>query len=117
MIYSQDEKVQKFLEDLEAAKLGEFEIVQKVREIVAAKCPDVKERMMYGGIMFTDREDFGGVYAYAHHVSMEFSRGALFDDPENLLEGGGKNRRHLKFGSVDEVDESIVKGFLEQAVK
>ena len=116
MKYSQDEKVQHFLEDLEAAKLGEFEIVQKVREIVKSECPDVKERMMYGGIMFSAKEDFGGVFAYASHVSMEFSNGAAFDDPDGVLLGGGKNRRHLKFGSVDDVDEEIVRGFVRQAI-
>ena len=30
------------------------------------------------------------------HISVEFDRGSGMQDPNNFLEGSGKNRRHLK---------------------
>ena len=49
-------------------------------------------------------------------MSLEFSQGAPFDDPDGRLEGKGKGRRHLKFATVEEVTRKDVEGFLRQAL-
>ncbi|HCP81710.1 MAG TPA: DUF1801 domain-containing protein [Octadecabacter sp.] len=76
----------------------------------------------YGGTTFvTDPELpdsvslLGGVFAYKGHVSVEFSKGADFDDPNGLLEGKGKARRHVKLRSIEDIDTKNVAGFLSQA--
>ena len=117
MNYSPDAQVQSFLEDLESFNVDAFEIIMTLRKIVYSVDPGVQERMMYGGIMFSTHEDFGGVFAYTKHVTMEFSKGYLLKDPEHLLQGKGKYRRHLKFVSIEEVEEEVVKGFVEQMVE
>ena len=117
MNYSSNPKVSQFLEELEVIKPQQFEIIQKVRQIIQVESPEFDERIMYGGIMFTYAgEDFGGVFPYTNHVSLEFTHGASFDDPENLLQGSGKFRRHLKFKSVNEVHISVVKEFVHQSL-
>jgi hypothetical protein len=40
--------------------------------------------------------------AFDRHVGIEFWRGATLDDPEELLEGTGKNLRHVKVRSIAE---------------
>ena len=49
-------------------------------------------------------------------MSLEFSQGASFDDPDGRLEGKGKGRRHLKFATVEEVTRKDAEGFLRQAL-
>lgn len=49
------------------------------------------------------------------HVSLEFSKGAFFDDPVGQLEGTGKHRRHLKLRTVGDVDAKGTKALLKQA--
>ena len=77
--------------------------------------PKVNERMMYGGIMFSmEDEDFGGIFAYKKHISFEFGEGYKFKDPDKLLEGGGKFRRHLKIKTLKDVSNKNVKFFVAQ---
>ena len=73
--------------------------------------------MMYGGIIFSLSTDFGGVFVYKNHVSFEFSLGYKLDDPEKLLEGGGKYRRHLKMKSLEQVKMKKVDFYLKQIEK
>ena len=76
----------------------------------------------YGGTVFLTDPDkqgsfVGGVFASADHVSVEFSKGADFDDPDGLLMGKGKTRRHVKLTSLSDVEAKNVDGFLKQAIK
>jgi hypothetical protein len=116
MTPSTDSKVQQFLEDLAQFQSVNFAIINKIRSIVLTSYPEISERMMYGGIMFTLEKDFGGVFAYKDHVSLEFSQGSQFNDPNKLLQGSGKFRRHLKFSSSEDVDDKMVLFFVDQAV-
>lgn len=84
--------------------------------------PSIHIGAKYGGTTFvTDPEQpdsvslVGGVYAYKEYVSVEFSKGAGFDDPEGVLEGKGKARRHVKLHSLGDIEAKTVAGFLTQA--
>ena len=113
---AQDPRIIRFFQDLPLLG-GDFAaIVQRLRETVVRVCPDVAERIMYGGIVFSAGADFGGVFVSKGHVSFEFSRGHAFRDPQNLLEGSGKFRRHLKFHVAADVDSAVVASFVRQAV-
>jgi len=112
---SLDTKVQIFLNDLERAKSEQFTIARELRAMVFEHYPDVAERMMYGGIMFSLGEDFGGVFAYKQHISFEFSKGYQMQDPEKRLEGKGKLRRHLKIRSLTDIEAKKLAFFVAQA--
>ena len=67
--------------------------------------------------MFTlDGRDYGGTFVSKHHVSFEFSRGYSLDDPDGLLEGTGKYRRHLKIRELSDIEDKSVKFFVKQAI-
>ena len=92
-----------------------------IKQIVEDIAPDVRFVPKYGGEVMApdptnDKTFVGGIFAYKDHVSLEFSQGASFDDPDGRLEGKGKNRRHLKFKTVEDVTEKGAKGFLKQAL-
>ena len=77
---SKNIETQKFIENIEILDHEKYLILQQLREIVFDNYPKVKERMMYGGIMFSQQKDFGGVFVYKNHISFEFSDGYKFDD-------------------------------------
>lgn len=114
---SMNERVQKFLNEVGEFDAVKFTIIQKLRNTILDHYPDVRERMMYGGIMFSLDEDFGGLFVSKNHVSLEFSKGYQMDDPKSLLEGSGKFRRHLKFKSIADISKKDVVFFLNQAVR
>jgi hypothetical protein len=107
--------VKDYLTELKESDTKKYVLVKTLRELVLQDT-NVTEEIKYGGVLFSKGKPFGGVFPYAQHVSMEFSHGAEFDDPEKLLEGSGKFRRHLKFALDIQVDEDLVKFFLKQAL-
>ena len=73
---------------------------------------------MYGGIIFSyNTKMISGIFVYKKHISLEFSLGFLMKDPDGLLEGKGKYRRHLKLYSLDDVTKKKIAYYVEQAVK
>ena len=77
-------------------------------------------RPMYGGLVFeledaVHKTQIGGVFISKKHVSFEFSKGYLMDDPDGLLEGGGKFRRHLKLRSFNDIDDKNLIYYFKQA--
>ncbi len=113
---SKDKRVQQLLRDFEALGTEKYAIIQRLRKIVFATYPRVSERVMYGGIMFSLDEDFGGVFVNKHHVSFEFGNGFRMSDPKNFLEGKGKFRRHLKIRSMTDIEAKEVEFFVNQAI-
>mgnify|MGYP006088482563 FL=1 len=94
-------------------------ISNAIKEIVEQIAPDVRFVPKYGGEVLvhdpdSDKKFVGGIYVCKDHVSLEFSQGASFDDPDGRLEGKGKNRRHLKFATVEDVMGKDAEGFLKQ---
>jgi hypothetical protein len=110
-----DTSIDQHLEDLRRADPVHFGLVQRVREIVREEVPDVSESVMYGGIMFAAPIPFCGVFSYAKHVSIEFSRGCDLADAHGVLEGSGKLRRHIKVELLEEIEEKHVREYVAQA--
>lgn len=76
---------------------------------------------MYGGTVIElineyPKSRIGGVYAYPNYVSFEFAKGVSFDDPDHILEGTGKFRRHIKLRNFEDVQAKGCAGFLRQAL-
>ena len=114
---SKNPDVQNWLEELQAFDAEKFATVVDARKIVFAAYPKVSERIIYGGIMFTQDDDIGGLFVSKHHVSFEFTQGYTFKDPKKLLEGTGKYRRHLKLKTRNDVEGKEVAFFVEQLNK
>ena len=96
-------------------------ICSKLDELIAATAPDAVARDMYGGTMYEvvpgdHSSRVFGHFAYKNHVSLEFTEGAAFDDPQNLVEGSGKLRRHLKLYSVADVQAKNALFYIMQAM-
>jgi len=118
MAISKNIKVKEFLENLRQSDIDKYNTLETLREVVFKVDPDISERIMYGGIMFTLKElDFGGLFANKHHISFEFSSGVSFEDPNKLLEGTGKLRRHLKIKPNTNILNYDVEFFVEQAIQ
>lgn len=100
-----DIKILTFLDSIKMLDVKKHKILEKLRDLIFDSYPDMNERMQYGGILFSLEDDVAGLFAYTNHVSLEFGQGATFKDPNNILEGKGKYRRHLKFASLDEIEK------------
>jgi len=114
---SDNEKVDNFLRDTQALSSGSFEIIMAIRQLFLDASPDLGEDIKYGGLVFLQSATLiGGIFLYKNHLSIEFSNGAQFDDPEKMLDGKGKLRRHLKIFSLSDIENKKVNRFVEQAI-
>ena len=114
---SSNEKVNGFLVDIQSTFPDKFEIVEKIRAVFLEEYPQIAEEIKYGGITFNISEELiGGIFIYKQHISIEFSNGAQFTDPDKLLEGKGKFRRHLKILELKDLENKNIDLYIKQAV-
>ena len=114
---SKDLETKKFIDNIKVIDDTKYQILIKLREIVFDNYPTIKERIMYGGIMFSLHKDVAGLFVYENHNSLEFSDGYKFEDPTYLLEGKGKFRRHLKLRSLTDIETKKAAFFVNQISK
>ncbi|MDA4116740.1 MAG: DUF1801 domain-containing protein [Thaumarchaeota archaeon] len=62
------------------------------------------------------QKDVCGIYASGDHINLSFSNGATMNDPRALIEGTGKNMRHIKIFDVDDVGEDSIKSYVIEPV-
>ncbi|MCP4298659.1 MAG: DUF1801 domain-containing protein, partial [Proteobacteria bacterium] len=107
---------QELIDEIAILDIEKFEMLIKLRDIVFSCDTEIQERVMYGGIMFSLEKDFGGLFVRKKHISFEFSFGAGMNDPDGLLEGTGKFRRHLKLHSLKDIKIKNVLYFIKQTI-
>jgi hypothetical protein len=77
---------------------------------------DVRE-LMHDGCPTACADDAGFAYvaAYRDHVNVGFFFGTSLPDPARLLEGSGKNGRHVKLRPGREVDSAALSRLVDAA--
>lgn len=109
--------VQAWLEDIRMMSEDRYALVEAVRALVKQKFKSATEEVKYGGILFANGgTQFGGIFAYKEHVSVEFGHGAAIADPFGHLEGAGKGRRHLKLKSIEDIKSKELAKYLPLAL-
>lgn len=85
---------------------GLIPLVTALRAFVRSIVPGAEETVNPWGV---PTFDYHGPMCYlsvaSRHVDLGFLRGTSLSDPENLLEGTGKNLRHAKLRSVEDLQE------------
>lgn len=109
-------RVTALLRDIQQLNASRHDLMQALRSQILALAPHISEEVKYGGILFAADQPFCGLFAYTNHVSLEFGDGAKLPDPFNSLEGSGKQRRHIKLRSEDDIAGKHVGHYLGLAL-
>ena len=96
------------------------EEIGMLREIVSGT--QLEENVKWGAPVYTiDNKNVVGIMAFKQHFGLWFFNGVFLSDPENVLvnaqEGKTKAMRHWKFTSAEQIDASLVKEYLEEAIE
>jgi hypothetical protein len=67
--------------------------------------------------MFDSSGPFGYFMIGKSHVTFGLYEGTSLDDPERLLEGTGKNLRHVKLRSVEDLKRPGLRKLVKSAVR
>ena len=63
------------------------------------------------------RDNVCHVAVYARHVNLGFHRGAEMADPDRLLQGAGKQIRHITIRTPDDLARPAIRQYLRRARK
>lgn len=83
--------------------------------------PEATTVSKYGGTLFTLKPEekegqFCGVFVSSKHTKISFGKGYLLEDPQGILQGKGKYRRHINFAAIADVDFDYLETLVRQAV-
>ncbi len=111
------EKINEFLEDTRFQSQEKVATLKSIRQIFKDVNPGLDEEIKYGGLVFSQSNTLiGGIFVYSGHISIEFSFGAELADPDKILEGKGKKRRHIKIKQIEDIEDKKVKKFVLSAM-
>lgn len=103
-------------------RVGELALM--LREIVISEAPDATEivfRSYTVSITFSYTEKWTGGFCYialaTKHVNLGFLEGARLDDPEGVLEGEGKQMRHIKIKKTEDLKKPYLRKYIRAAIK
>ena len=97
------------------------EIALQLRETILKTVPNADEKVYqgwnsigysYGGGM---KAQFCAIGPLKDRVNLYFNRGAALADPAELLEGTGKNMRHVKVRTTKEAQTKALKSLIKAA--
>jgi len=92
--------------------------VRGLRSFVKKCVPGTNETVNAWGIPTFERKDpFCFFMVGKNHVTFGFHSGVSLDDPEGLLEGTGKNIRHVKLRTLDDVEQRGLKNLVQAAAR
>jgi hypothetical protein len=91
-------------------------VADEIRSLVKSTVPESIEAINPWGI---PAFDFHGPICFMmigkHHVTLGFSRGTSLSDPAGLLEGTGKNLRHVKLTGASPLASAALASLIRQA--
>ena len=92
-------------------------VARALRELILETGPGLQEKVMYGVPWYRGKSYVCAIAAHSDHTNLEFYRGTSLRDSARLLEGTGKNLRHVKVHDVDEARQPRLRALLREAVE
>lgn len=100
---------QQVTEYIENAPPEQKEIMERVRSIIHENIEDVVENYKWSRPIFSLNHDFAYLKNAKKHVTLGFFSFEKINDKYNQLEGTGKDMRHIKLKTMDDVDPALLK--------
>jgi hypothetical protein len=94
------------------------QVVRGLRRFVKTIVPGVKETKNSWGIpTFVAPDPFCFYMVGKNHVTFGFHYGTSLDDPQGLLEGTGKNLRHVKLRKTEGLEQKGLRNLVRAAAR
>lgn len=90
-------------------------IVVAARDLLDSGLPEARETIKWGYPTWVGKGNVAAIQPYSEHVNLQFYRGARLPDPDGVLEGTGKELRHVKLRHAKDVKTPAVKALVRAA--
>lgn len=91
------------------------ETLGALRELVHDTVPDATEEFKWSRPVFRSDKDFAYLKTAKNYVTLGFFQFSKLHDPNGLLEGTGKDMRHIKIKSVQDIDRELLTEWFKTA--
>jgi len=108
----------KQIADYIAAAPGDQAVfMEKIREIIRQAVPNVEENFKWGRPVFSATKDFAYFKSAKAYLTVGFFNFHNLKDPDNLLEGTGKDMRHIKIKKAGDINETLLREWFAATAK
>lgn len=94
---------------------GQRAILERLRQLIHKSTNGVEEAYKWNRPVFRAKKDFAYLKTAKGYVTLGFFDFRKLDDPGHLLEGTGKDMRHIKLKKAEEMDEALLLQWLRSA--
>lgn len=91
-------------------------LLEELRRLILVAEPQIVEELKWNQPCYTRNGLFCYLQKAANHVSIGFQRGALLRDHNRLLQGKGKDMRHINIKYEDKIDKSAIGHLITEAL-
>jgi hypothetical protein len=89
------------------------EIMQKLRWLIHDSGAGVREEFKWSRPVFKAQNDIAYFKNAKAYVTLGFFNFLKLHDPDNRLEGTGKDMRHVKIKSMEDIDEKLFRDWFK----
>lgn len=102
---------------INAAPTEHKKIMEEIRKLISSAIPNVIENFKWSRPVFSTDRDIAYLKAAKTYVTLGFFDYQKLDDKNNLLEGTGKDMRHIKLRKVEDVNTAVLKNWFKVLTK
>jgi hypothetical protein len=92
------------------------EVVSTLHRLVLEAAPGAEVSIKWARPVYEYNGPLCYIMAFENHVNLGFSHGVDLPDGAGILEGSGKQMRHVKVTGVEDILEGELKGLIRAAV-
>ena len=92
------------------------EIVKALREIILPVDPSLNESLKWKQPVYSKKGDICYLFPAGNHVNLGFYNGTELRDPKKMLEGTGKNMKHIKIRGLENIDKEYFWELVSDAI-
>lgn len=109
-----NENISKYIFD---APTEQRNIMETIREIIHIEVPYCIENFKWGRPIFSTKDDLIYFKSEKKYFTLGFFNFHKIINNANLLEGTGKNMRHIKIKNINDLNIDIVRDMIKQVSK
>lgn len=92
-------------------------LAKAIRDTLLKVEPKLTEAVKWGRPVYSIKSIVCAIDPYRKHVNLNFAKGTSLKDPANLLEGTGKNIRHIRIQKIEDMQNVEVKSLILEALE
>jgi hypothetical protein len=102
---------------INAAPEEQKQIMETLRNLIHESVTGVEEEFKWSRPVFKKGKDFAYLKTAKNYVTLGFFHFQNLNDPDGLLEGTGKDMRHIKIKKAADIDQRMLKEWVAASVK